>query len=239
MLDAVRDGKIGRFPVWAIGVLIAGAVILFVFIRNKRRGETSTAQETIGAGVEENVAGIPDASFLDQIGGNYPADVSLAPLPDRPATNAQWLIVAFDFLVGEGKNPLTVQRALQKYLAGEQLTDEEKALIDLATANSRISLPPEGVNLPPISNPGPPGSSPPPGSNPSTHATAHAGQNLYDFAAAHVEGGGSSGEKFIKLFGRYKGDPTALNPTARSYMSWDGSNPRIPTFTSDRTIRIR
>jgi len=169
--EGIRDGKIGRFPVWAVGVLIAGAIILFLFIRNRNRNAVpeDTDPAVPGEGAFESVDGLSAGDFADQLGGNFPSNVSLAPIPERPFTNAQWKIAAFDFLVGTGKNPYTVTRALQKYLAGEQLTDDERALIDLATSNPNISLPPEGVNLPPVVTtppPPPPTSTPPPATTP-------------------------------------------------------------------------
>jgi hypothetical protein len=232
--EEVRDGRIGRFPVWAIGVLVAGAIILFLFIRNRNRNATpeQTDPSVPGEGLVENVDGIPPLDFVDQIGGNFPSNVSLAPAPQRPVTNAQWLIAAFDFLIGLSKNPITAQRALQKYLAGEGLNDEERALVEQATANPNISLPPEGVNLPPVVTVPPAGTNPPSGGTQPSTATAPAGVNLYDWAS-------SQGVDFVALFGMYKGDPRALNPTARSYMSWDNSKPKVPTFKTARTVRIR
>ena len=167
--EEMRDGKIGRFPVWAIGVLIAGAIILFLFIRNRNRNAVpeNTDPDVPGEGAFESVDGLAGGDFIDQLGGNFPSNVSLAPIPERPFTNAQWKIAAFDFLVGTGKNPYTVTRALQKYLAGEVLTEDERALIDLATANPNISLPPEGANLPPVvTTPPPPTNTPPPVTTP-------------------------------------------------------------------------
>jgi len=233
--EELRDGKVGRFPVWAIGVLIAGAIILFLFIRNRNRNATpeDTDPSVPGDGVLENVDGLPVADFADQLSGNFPSNVSLAPAPQRPMTNAQWLIAAHDFLVGMSKNPFTVLRALQKFLAGEALTEEERALVELATANPNLSLPPEGVNLPPVvTQPAPGTGNPPPTSTPSTEV-APAGVNLYDWASPR---GG-----FVYLFGMYKNDPAALNPTARSYMVWEGpkGSTLIPKFTSARTIRVR
>ena len=231
----LRDGRIGRFPVWAIGVVLAGLIIGFLFIRNRNRNATpeQTDASVPGDGAADSVAGIPTSDFADQISSNFPANVSLAPAPQRPLTNAQWLIAAFDYLVSLAKNPITAQRALQKYLAGEQLTEEERGLVELATANNNISLPPEGANLPPAGTQPPPGSSTPPTSTPApTSAVANAGENLYMWAQAQ-------GVDFVVLFGEYKGDPRALNPTARSYMHWDDSNPKVPTFTSSRTVRLR
>lgn len=236
MFDQLIHGRIGRFPIWLVGLVLAGAVVLFVYLRGRAKNASEQPDPEAGPVVGEqleSVEGMPLIGFSDQISGNFPSNLSLAPAPQRPETNAQWLSAAFDFLVGLSKAPFAVQTALQKYLAGNPLTSDERDLVELATANSNLGLPPEGTNIPTVTNPPPPGQ-PPPGTPPPlpTTAVAKAGENLYSFAQ-------NNGVDFITLFGEFKGDVRALNPTARSYMTWSGSGTKIPSFSTDRTIRLR
>jgi hypothetical protein len=181
-------------------------------------------------------------SFADEISGRFPQNVSLAPLPERPLTNAQWLIAAFDYLAGMGKDPAMVQRALQNYLQGKTLSDAEWQLINVATSNTALSLPPEGVNLAPLPpvggnpDPGTPGT--PPSTVP-THVPVPLEYNLYQWVEELNRGYGLN-LTFVRMFGSFKGDPTALNPGARNYMRWDGSGDKVPVFAlATPPMRIR
>ncbi len=234
LAEEVQDGKIGRFPVWIIGALLAGAIVLFMWIRNRNKNaEPDPEVAPIGGEQLEGVGSMPLIGYADDIGGNYPPYVELAAPPQQPLTNAQWLRAAFDFLVGLSFSPFAVQTALQKYLAGSPLTSEEREIVERATANSNLGLPPEGTNIPTVTNPppAPPPGTPPP-TAPKTHDVAKAGENLYDFCS-------KNGVDFVTVFGEFKGDVRALNPTLRSYMTWSGSGTKIPTFNVDRTVRIR
>lgn len=160
-MDELRYGRIGRFPVWVVGLVLAGIIIVFVWWRGRTKGVGASVDEP----VLDSVDGIPTMSFADEISGRFPSTVQLAAPPERPETNAQWLIAAFDYLVGLAKNPATVQRALTNYLQGKVLTAEEQELVNTATSNTALSLPPEGVVLPPITPaPSTPGNTPPPSS---------------------------------------------------------------------------
>jgi hypothetical protein len=164
VIDEIRDGKVGRVPVWALGLIIAGAILLFVIIRNRLRKNTGDAAvENPSEDLPlESVDGIPAQSFADQLSNRFPQNVSVLPTPVRPQTNNQWQILAFDFLAGLGNDPGKVQRALQEYLAGRQLTAEQQLLINRALANPVLGLPPEGVTLPPLPGDNDGFSAPPP-----------------------------------------------------------------------------
>lgn len=241
--EELKDGRVGRFPVWLIGVGLAAVFLLILFIRNRFRNSEGEAIESDYANQpDDTVDGIPTQSFTDEISGNFPSNVSLAPRPERPVTNAQWLILAFDYLVGLGKNPTLVRHALQKFLNGSSLTAEEQALVDTATSNTHLSLPPEGAQMtpPPTQTPPPGTNPPPPPSQAPTHVTAPLGRNLYTWVD-EINQQYALGLSFTRLFGTFKNDPTAMNPTARNYMAWDDSQPnKIPTFVkTPPPIRIR
>lgn len=240
LMDQLREGRIGRIPVWGVGVGIAALIILFVVIRNRRKGNEGDTSPQVAGTEEDSVEGIPTGSFADQLSGRFPAS-NMGTIPqglNRPVTNAQWLTVAFDYLVGLGKIPSVVQRALADYLAGKSLSLEQQQLVDIALANSQISLPPEGVTLP---NSQTPGTQPPPGAaDMPQYVSVPVNYNLYQWANELKQGYGSQAPSFERMFGLFKGDPTALNPQHRNYMYWSKDTPKIPVFHAGTPqVRLR
>jgi hypothetical protein len=156
MFDSLRDGRIGRVPVWVVGIGIAALMLLFLWWR--KRGETGAASaDSLAAndqalyydGSSDSLDGLPPGpigAFLQE----YPLDpaypVGLTPngVPG-PITNVQWSKLAFDYLIGQGNEPSLVERALAKYIKGLALTAEEQAIVNLA--QRAFGSPPEGLIL--------------------------------------------------------------------------------------------
>jgi len=241
--DQLREGRIGRVPVWAVGVGLAGLIIVIVIIRSRMRANQEGDQSPEVVGTEDpTVDGIPTQSFADQLSNRFPSNVgTVPPALNRPVTNLQWLTIAFDYLVGLGKIPGVAQRALQDYLAGKPLSPEQQQLVDIALANSTVSLPPEGVGLP--------GATTPTTTTPTTTPTempqyvqAPVGISLYGWAQGLQSTYGSQAPNFERMFGSFKGDPSALNPSHRNYMLWTGAkgSTLTPTFKAGTpNVRLR
>jgi len=237
-MDQLREGRIGRVPVWAVGVVLAGLIIIFVIIRSRLRANAAGDESPQVVGTDEDsVAGIPTGSFADQLSNRFPASNmgTVPPALSRPVTNAQWLTIAFDYLVGLGKIPSVVQRALQDYLAGKSLSAEQQQLVDIALANSAVSIPPEGVTLP---------DNQPPGQQPGTaqmpqYVSVPVNYNLYTWVGELKQAYGPSTPDFLRLFGMFKGDLTALNPTHRNYMTWEGTAPNLYPVFHPGTPQVR
>lgn len=66
----------------------------------------------------------------------------------RPESNAAWLSDGTDFLIGRGTPASTAYNVLNKALGGEQLTDQEKALVSQVI--TAIGSPPDG--MPPLNS---------------------------------------------------------------------------------------
>ncbi len=172
--EELKDGKIGRVPVWAVGVGIAAAILLFFWWRNRGKGDegsdTGTADYSGGLVFDgsQDVSGLPPGSIGDWLDSNpldaaYPVGLTPKGIPG-PVTNIQWARLAFDHLVGLGNDPALVERALQKYISGQSLTDAERAVVNLA--QTMFGAPPEGLILSPPTNtpptlPNPPGNTGP------------------------------------------------------------------------------
>jgi hypothetical protein len=150
IVDELKTGRIGRVPVWAVGVAIAGAILLFMWVRNRRSAPPSTSEDTVedDSGLIDDVSGLGDpiSDYLrsDPTNPAYPVGVTPAGIPG-PITNEQWARVAFDLLVSKGDDPALVERALAKYLRGQSLTAAEQAVIN--EAHRALGAPPEGVIL--------------------------------------------------------------------------------------------
>ena len=132
--------KAGPLPVWAwgaiIGVLIVGATYYF---RSRTAGAAATADpgSLVAYPDVEGGTGLSagstvtnaDGSTDDDDGGFY--------------SNSSWLAAAVAWCVGQAMNPLTVQRALQKYLDGADLTEAESNIVNIVV--KRFGLPPTGT----------------------------------------------------------------------------------------------
>lgn len=66
----------------------------------------------------------------------------------RPGTNAEWLSDGTDFLIGRGTPAATAYNVLNKALGGEQVTEQEKALVSQVITG--IGSPPDG--MPPLNS---------------------------------------------------------------------------------------
>ncbi len=181
--EELRDGKVGRFPVWAIGVILAGAFVLFMFLRNRSKAK-ATAGANLGALPDTQYVdntqndGLPPGSVGDYLAGDptnpsYPVGLTPTGIPG-PVTNVQWSRLAFDYLIGQGNDPQLVQRGLAKYIQGLSLTAQEQAVVNLALR--AFGAPPEGLILSP-EEPAPTQNTTTPPPNPAPNQSTPQAQN--------------------------------------------------------------
>lgn len=149
--------KIGPLPVYAWGGLIGIAVVGLVYFRRNKSAQSAagaTASTAPGDPTNPN-SDFTAANLNDLIGSSGGLDVSNGVVPDSVSdtmdTNFTWLAKSITYLSGTGASPLTVQTALQKYIGGEGLTAEERALADQAVG--KFGLPPEGTPVATTSSP--------------------------------------------------------------------------------------
>lgn len=155
-----------------------------------------------------------------------------------PTTNAEWTQRAVSYLSQLNFDPQVVAIALGKYLSRLPLTPAEADIV--RTATGAIGRPPVG-EYQIIMVPNPPGGGGGGGGNPQpdppTHVAAPLNRNLYDWVSSLAAQYPTLGLTFIKMFGTVKNDPTALNPSARNYMTWEGpaGSTKIPKFLRSDT----
>ena len=152
------QAKLGPLPVWAWGLLGGGAVA-GVFWFNQLRDKNG---ETITDGSDDSQADtsgdfqLPGSSdLLDW--GYRPSGItsggSSTPVETSVDTNSAWGIRAIAALIGKGVSPIAAQTAINKYLAGEEITSDQAKLIDQAV--KEVGQPPEGGLIPNVKVPTP------------------------------------------------------------------------------------
>jgi Fibronectin type III domain len=153
--------KVGPFPVWVWGILLAGAIYLV-----RRRMGAAAGQQTDPAG---NVGTIDPAtgyvygSQQDQAAmaahnstSTDTSSPSASTVGGQYADNSSWGRAAVNYLVGLGEDPTAANEAIQQYLGSQQLTPQQQAMVNLAI---------QGIGAPP-QLPGPTGTPPPPVTTP-------------------------------------------------------------------------
>lgn len=165
--ETITKGKVAGVPVWGAGVFLALLFFGIMYVRNRKAATTAVdpnAANANGTGTfdpnaidpatgltygQEGPAGygLPSGPIGSYLSNNptfpgYPVGAPAQGLP-APITNQQWSRLAFDELVAKGDDPTLVGNALSKFLAGQTLSDAEKAIVSLA--ETIFGAPPEGL----------------------------------------------------------------------------------------------
>jgi hypothetical protein len=148
----VLKKKVAGFPVQTWLLLIGGGAALGLYLRSRNAKKAAPAPAgTDAAGLEA----APIAGPASQ--GNNALGTPGLVTSDKPTTNLAWENLAINLLIGQGQDPAMVQSAIGKFLNGQPLTTQERALVSLAIRLA--GAPPEGA---------PPASSDPTPAAPST-----------------------------------------------------------------------
>lgn len=240
------QARVGKVPVWAIGVGLAGAFVLFMFWRNRKVKAVTSQPSAVGdmpaftETTPSQVDGLPPGAIGDFLNADptnpaFPVGQTPRGIPG-PVTNTQWSRLAFDWLVGQGMDPTLVERAIQKYIMGQDLTGAETSVKNIAL--QVFGAPPEGliasastITPPPTSTEQPPVSTQPPtqgGSQGPQYITVSAGQDVYDTFAQLGE--------IPVVWARV----TAFNGTFPVYWVDRPGNPdgNAPKFAQNMTLRV-
>lgn len=133
-ITAFLNKRLAGIPAWIWGLIIGGSIALYAYLT--RDEELTVAPETV--------------PFVDEFAPGDAGDISGVPIVDPPdipiETNPAWIRFVSDRLVADGEDPVLVQNALTKVLAGLEVTEQEAAMYALAVR--RFGAPPEGA--PPI-----------------------------------------------------------------------------------------
>jgi len=152
--------KLGPFPVWMWGLLLAGAYLVL----HKRLGGGGQQTDSAGnVGTIDPATGYVYGSTQDQAGLAAQRSTSTdntsssgATVGGQYADNSSWGRAAVNYLVSLGEDPTGANEAVQQYLSSQTLSPAQQAMINLAV---------QGIGAPP-QLPGPTGTPPPPINNP-------------------------------------------------------------------------
>ncbi len=126
--------QMGPLPLWGWIAVLAASGGIIIMRRKKTAKATATAtpdsvtyaqqaqQPTVG-----NMLNNPGAPIVT---GGTP----------KPVTNDDWRSQAVTTLIAKGYSPLTIDTAMANYLAGQPLSTQQQALIDMALAS--LGVPP-------------------------------------------------------------------------------------------------
>lgn len=142
-MDRLTD-KIGGVPVWVWGVIIGGLVVVWTWV--SRRGSSGAAPASGAANISSEEATALNGALQGLSSGSNPltSGVPSAAEPGETRSNDWWLNQSLVHVLSLGASPLTAQRALQKYLQGQPLTEAEAKIINQAV--TKYGLPPQGVS---------------------------------------------------------------------------------------------
>lgn len=132
------DKKIGPLPLgmWVV-VIAAGLGVGWYMNRNQGSSGDGTAEGQYG----ESGVGTGGAAWTP-VGPTPPT------APEREFDNQMWLAKAQTWLITQGIRPTLAAMALGKYLYGQALTEQERAVVDMAL--EKFGPPPEPVSPPDV-----------------------------------------------------------------------------------------
>ena len=149
------QAKLGKLPVWAWGI-IGGTVVLGGYYFSKARKNARDPNAAANTPATDNLASVftgmatpgqTDNATLPvdgysggtiSTGDNALGDANLE-------TNVTWLNRGIKVATSQGKSSLSSTTALQKYLQGKPVTNEEADIVNIVL--SALGYPPEGSPL--------------------------------------------------------------------------------------------
>lgn len=137
--------KLGPLPVWAWGAVLGLGVVAYMYFRNKTSGSTAASSTNDSGATAGTGSVLPDMTAND-LGtpGDYTGQTTSGSSVGPTLDNATWLAQAVAYMVTQGKNPLTVSQALDRYLNGESLSWTQEQYVSAVVA--KFGLPPQGVS---------------------------------------------------------------------------------------------
>lgn len=171
LLDRIPEPlrrQLGPLPVWAWIAALAGGALIAVRLRaGDPADDADTLTDPTGAAssaVTTTTGAAAGAGSVQLRPSTIyaPAPVTSDPTTTGPANNNEWRRQAAAYLIGRNRSALDVDRALARYLAGEQLDPAAEALVNEALAAIGPTPDPVLAPLPPTPELPTPADPPPP-----------------------------------------------------------------------------
>lgn len=165
-----HSGKLGPLPVWAWGAVLGLGVAAWLYFHN-RAAASKTTDTNPSAATATGDQVYPDltANNLGSAGNQSSGGNGSASADTTSPTNQDWITRGVAYMITQGRNPITTQQALDKYIAGAELTwnEDNNYVVPVVT---KFGLPPQGVDADSKIDPkpAPPSTAPPPDHKPPT-----------------------------------------------------------------------
>ncbi len=136
-LEAIEH-KAGPLPIWVWGVVLAGGIGLYLYMRSRSSAASST--DTSSA----FLSGAADASGQTSSDLSTSGTVSTYQTDASNETNSTWETQAIAKANTLGYSPLAVESAIEQYLQGGSLTTQQQSIMDKVL--SLLGTAPEGIS---------------------------------------------------------------------------------------------
>lgn len=150
--------KVGPFPVYVWGLMLAA--LIYLYQRRKGAGSTGTTDPAGNVGTIDPATGYVYGSMQDQnalaarqTGSTDTTTTSGSTVAGQYQTNEAWGNAAINYLVSRGVDATSANEAIQSFLTSQTLTPAQQAMVNLAV---------QGLGTGPPQPPGPTGTPPPP-----------------------------------------------------------------------------
>lgn len=230
----VGSRKVGPFTLQQWGLVVGSGLVIGLYLRHRNAGQPADLLPSLADTGTSSTGG----TYVPVGAGAGSGGSTAAPSTPTggPTTNLEWQTRATEALVAQGQDPSLVHDALSKFLNGEPVTPQERALI--AMAIRAWGEPPEGapsivaadvVTTPTVPGPsaGPTSSASPPPSTPagpvSTLTPEQSAQAAQWFTAYHdVVAQANAGGELKSLFPKFiylgiTADDPNLSPTVSGW----------------------
>ena len=133
--------RVGPLPIWLWGLLLGGAVVAYMYVR---QSQTNTAAAATGTGSTSALNALGAANPQDPLtsSGNY--GMMGATSTTGTPTNQSWQAAGIANANTWGISDIGMQSALQNYLAGMPLNSAEQNAVNKVLGT--VGPPPEGVS---------------------------------------------------------------------------------------------
>jgi hypothetical protein len=151
--------KAGPLPVGVWIIAVGGGIGIALYMR-RNAAASSAADVPTGDPTTDYTQGGNTSTPAGA--GNLGAS-NVTPLPTAPADNDEWMQRAANYLVAKGVSGSLAQNVLSRFLGGDTLDNQDRAIVDIAIAavGNPPTAPPPAANKPPVPPVVPPRQVPP------------------------------------------------------------------------------
>jgi hypothetical protein len=202
--------KLGPLPIWAWAAVVLGSYLLYHYLKNRNSSAAGSPAGTVAGGTGAPSLGLqigPGGQIIDPTTGNVIGTVGSPGGTGTNTTTVQgWIAAVQNALQGLGYDNNAMNQALQDYVAGKPLSQQEYNIIE--SAIKTVGGAPASLGNP-ILAPTPPTPPAPPVQTPTTQLPA-VNSNLWPQIIKYGEW---TGAQFTKIGTVNNGQYSGINVT--------------------------